>query len=44
MMPYAQGKIDENGKVKDETTRKLIIELLEALVLWTERLRKKTTE
>jgi chromate reductase len=44
MMPYAEGKIDENGKVKDETTRKLIGELLEALVLWTERLRKKTTE
>jgi len=44
MMSYAQGKIDENGKVKDEATRKLIIELLEALVLWTERLQKKTTK
>jgi chromate reductase len=42
MMPYAQDRIDENGEIKDETTRKLIRELLKALVLWTQRLRKET--
>jgi chromate reductase len=42
MMPHAQEKISENGKVNDETTRKLIGELLKALVFWTERLRKQT--
>jgi chromate reductase len=42
MMPYARGKIDENGEVNDETTRKLIGELLEALITWTERFQKQT--
>jgi chromate reductase len=43
MMPYARDKINENGEVKDETTRKFIGELLEALVSWTERLQKQTS-
>jgi chromate reductase len=42
MVPYAGDKISENGEVNDETTRKFIIELLRALVSWTERLRKQT--
>ena len=42
MMPHARDKINENGEVNDETTKKLIGELLEAIVSWTERLRKQT--
>jgi chromate reductase len=42
MLPHAQDRIDENGEIKDETTRKLIRELLEALALWTQRLGKQT--
>jgi len=38
MVPSANEKIDENGKVKDEKTRKKIRELLESLVAWTERM------
>jgi chromate reductase len=33
-------KIDESGNIADEKTRKKIRKLLEALVAWTERLRK----
>jgi chromate reductase len=40
MVTFANEKIDENGKLTDETTRKKVKELLEALVAWTERLRK----
>jgi len=38
MVPSANEKIDENGKVNDEKTRKKIRELLESLVAWTERM------
>jgi chromate reductase len=38
MVPSANEKIDENGKVKDEKTRKKIRELLEGLVAWTKRM------
>ncbi|MGZ3514868.1 MAG: NADPH-dependent FMN reductase [Thermodesulfobacteriota bacterium] len=37
MIPFAQNKVDENGRVTDEKTRKKIRELLEALVSWTKR-------
>jgi chromate reductase len=37
MVPFAQDKVDENGRVTDEKTRKKIRELLEALVSWTKR-------
>jgi chromate reductase len=40
MVTFANEKIDENGKLTDETTRKKVKELLKALVAWTERLRK----
>jgi chromate reductase len=40
IVTYAPQKIDENGKVKDETTRKLIGELLENLISWTIRLKE----
>jgi len=38
---FASQKIDENGRVTDETTRKFIRELLESLISWTKRLRKE---
>jgi chromate reductase len=34
MVPSAHDKIDENGRVTDQTTRQKIRELLEALVTW----------
>lgn len=37
---YAQEKFDENGRLKDEKTGKLVVGLLENLVSWTLRLRK----
>ncbi len=37
MIPFAQDKIDSNGRVKDEKTRQKIRELLEGLVMWTKR-------
>jgi chromate reductase len=41
MMPFAQEHVDGNGNVTDETTRQLIRQLLEELVLWTKRLAAK---
>jgi chromate reductase len=38
MVPFAQDKIDKNGKVIDQETRKLIRQLLESLVAWAKRL------
>ncbi len=39
MVPSANEKIDENGKVIDEKTRKKIRELLQSLVAWTKRMK-----
>jgi chromate reductase len=39
MVPSANEKIDENGKVKDERTRKKIRDLLESLVAWTKKMK-----
>jgi chromate reductase len=41
IVTFASQKIDENGRLTDETTRKLIKELLENLVAWTIKLRKE---
>jgi len=41
IVTFAREKIDEDGRLKDETSRKFIKELLENLVTWTRRLRKK---
>jgi len=41
IVPFASQKIDENGRVTDETTRKFIRELLENLVDWTRKLKRK---
>jgi chromate reductase len=38
IVTFAGQKIDEQGKLTDETTRKVIKTLLEALVAWTKRL------
>lgn len=40
IVPFAYEKIDEKGKVTDKKAREKIKELLDALVAWTERLRK----
>ncbi|HLE74745.1 MAG TPA: NAD(P)H-dependent oxidoreductase [Candidatus Bathyarchaeia archaeon] len=41
MLPSASQYIDENGNLTNEETRKLIRELLEALVQWTRKLKEK---
>jgi chromate reductase len=38
---FADRKIDKNGKVTDEETRKRIGELLKGLIVWTRRLKNK---
>jgi chromate reductase len=40
MVPLAQDKIDQNGRVTDPKTREKIKELLEALVAWTKKFKK----
>jgi chromate reductase len=40
MVPFAQEKIDQNGRVTDQKTREKIKELLEALAIWTRKLKK----
>lgn len=37
---YAGQKIDEQGRLTDETTTKIIKQLLESLVAWTKKLKK----
>lgn len=39
MVPFAQDKVDGNGRLTDEKTRKKIRELLESLVAWTKRMK-----
>jgi len=40
MVPSAQDKVDQSGRVTDPKTREKIKELLEALVVWTRKLNK----
>jgi chromate reductase len=40
MVPFAQEKIDQNGRLTDQKTREKIKELLEALVSWTKKSKK----
>jgi chromate reductase len=44
MLSNAHKHFDQDGKLTDETARKLIRQLLEELVSWTRRLQKQTTE
>jgi chromate reductase len=39
MVPFAQDKVDANGRVTDQKTREKIKELLESLVVWTRKLK-----
>jgi len=39
MIPYAHEKFDDKGNLKDEFIKKVIKELLQALVEWTEKLK-----
>jgi len=41
MVPFANEKIDHNGKVTDEKAKKKIGELLESLVVWTDKLKSE---
>jgi len=40
IVPFADEKIDEKGRVTDEKTKEKIKELVESLVAWTKRLKK----
>jgi len=40
MVNFASQKIDEQGKLTDDTTKKIIKQLLESLIAWTKRLKK----
>jgi len=37
MVPFAQDKFDEKGRLTDQTTREKIAELVAALAIWTQR-------
>jgi chromate reductase, NAD(P)H dehydrogenase (quinone) len=39
MVAFAEKKCDQNGNLTDETTKKLVKELLENLVAWTKKLK-----
>ena len=39
MVPFAQEKIDDKGRLTDTTTRGKILELLEALIIWARRMK-----
>lgn len=41
IVTFASRKVDEEGRVKDRTTRKLVKELLTDLVAWTQKLKRK---
>jgi chromate reductase len=41
MVPFAQDKVDSNGRLTDEKTRKKIGELLDSLVAWTKKLKRE---
>jgi chromate reductase len=41
MIPFANEKIGQDEKVKDEKTKKKIGELLESLVAWTKKLKSE---
>jgi len=43
IVPYVAQTIDANGKLTNEDTRKLIRDLIEALVAWTKKLRAEKT-
>ena len=38
MVPFVEKKVDQEGRIIDETTRRLVRELLDALIAWTRKL------
>src|SRR5215218_3240696 len=44
MVSNAQNRFDQEGRLTDETSKKLIGQLLKELVNWTRRLEKQTTD
>jgi chromate reductase len=40
MVPFAQDKIDETGRLTDQATREKIAELVKALIIWTRQLKQ----
>ena len=43
MVPFAEGKVDQSGRLTDETVRQRIKELLKSLAAWTKRLSAQST-
>jgi chromate reductase len=43
MVPFAEGKVDQTGRLIDETARQKIEELLKSLAAWTKRLSTQST-
>jgi chromate reductase len=43
MVPFAEGKVDQSGKLIDETVRQRIEDLLKSLAAWTKRLSAQST-
>ena len=41
MLPFAQDKFDENGKLTEENTKKILRQLLQNLADWTRKLKNK---
>lgn len=39
MVPFAQEKFDDKGRLTDQATKEKIVELVEALIIWTRRLK-----
>jgi chromate reductase len=43
MVPFAEGKVDQSGRLIDETVRQRIKELLLSLAAWTKGLSSQST-
>jgi chromate reductase len=43
MIPFAHQKFDENGNLNDDFSKKVIADLLQALVAWTKKLNASRT-
>ena len=44
MVPFVQEKVDSNGNITDEKTRRKVRELLESLINWTRLLKKEKSQ
>jgi hypothetical protein len=41
MMPFAEEKVDNEGKIADKVTRELVKQLLTSLIDWTRKILKE---